>query len=134
MSDYRSLQVWTIADQFAAAVYMTRTHVAPRDRFTIGDQLWRAALSVPCNIVEGYSRDSAKQLLYHLNVALASLNEALYLIDLATRLGAIDGAAAGSAVGLGVQLQPRLAAFARTVRNGRSRHSRFPSAAPHQRA
>ncbi|HEU5174960.1 MAG TPA: four helix bundle protein [Gemmatimonadaceae bacterium] len=119
--DYRRLRVWRLADEFAFSTYRLVSALPPKDRYGIGEQLWRAALSVPSNIVEGYTRDSTRQLLYHVNVAIGSLAESLYLLDLATRLGLLHVTDARTATELGVDLRPRLRAFAGAVRGGRSR-------------
>jgi four helix bundle protein len=40
-------------------------------------QLSDAALSVPANIAEGYSRRSIKEYMYHVNISLGSLSEVM---------------------------------------------------------
>lgn len=128
--DYRRLRVWRLADEFAFSTYRLVSALPPKDRYGIGEQLWRAALSVPANIVEGYTRDSARQLLYHLNVAIGSLSESLYLLDLATRLGVFQGSDARASSELGHDLRPRLRAFAGAVRAGQSRFTRIEQRIP----
>ena len=123
--DYRRLRVWRLADEFAFSTYRLMSALPPKDRYGIGEQMWRAALSVPANIVEGYSRDSARQLLYHLNVAIGSLAESLYLLDLATRLGVFSADDVRTAMELGDDLRPRLRAFSGAVRKGQSRFTRM---------
>ena len=53
-------------------------------------QLRRAAVSVPCNLVEGCARRSANECVNFCNIALASACETRYLASLANRLGFID--------------------------------------------
>jgi four helix bundle protein len=131
MSDHRQLRVWATADVLVRQVHPIVMAFRPADRWTLGSQLWRAALSIPCNIVEGYARSSPKQLLYHLNVALGSLAETTYLLELASVLEiAVPGVTAG-ALATARDLKPPLLTYVARVREGRSRHSRFrqPAAA-----
>lgn len=59
--------------------------------YGITSQLRRAVLSVPTNIVEGYGRQSKKELKQFFNVALGSLAEAEYLLNFASGLGYLNG-------------------------------------------
>jgi four helix bundle protein len=78
---YKKLIVWQKADKLAKDVYI-KTKVFPEDeRYGITSQLRRAALSIPVNIVEGYARQSKKELTNFLNIALGSLAETEYLLD-----------------------------------------------------
>jgi four helix bundle protein len=64
------------------------------------DQIRRATISVPANIVEGYAL--ATPLLYrkHLRISLGSAAEAEYLIRLAAELGYISKTSAAEIEGL----------------------------------
>jgi len=55
--------------------------------YGITSQLRRAALSIPVNIVEGYSRKGDKELAHFINISLGSLAETRYLLYFAHRLG-----------------------------------------------
>ena len=130
MSDHRQLRVWITADLLVRQVHPIVMAFRPADRWTLGSQLWRAALSIPCNIVEGYARSSPKQLLYHLNVALGSLAESMYLLELANGLGMVAADATAPALATARDLKPPLLAYVASVRAGRSRHSRFDAGPP----
>ena len=53
-------------------------------------QLRRAALSIPTNIVEGYSRKGDKELAHFVNISLGSMAETKYLLYFAHRLGLLS--------------------------------------------
>lgn len=84
---YKDLIVWQKADSFAFQVYKKTTSFPKEELFGITSQIRRAVLSVPTNIVEGYTRKGDKELLRFLNISLGSLAETEYLLDFALRLG-----------------------------------------------
>jgi len=55
--------------------------------YGLTSQLRRAALSVPTNIVEGYARKGDKELSRFVNIAIGSLAEVEYLLDVSRKLG-----------------------------------------------
>ncbi len=84
---YKDLKVWQKADELALQVY-TATKKFPKDEvYGITSQVRRAALSVPTNIVEGYSRKGDKELARFMNIALGSVAETEYLLSFAQKLG-----------------------------------------------
>ena len=83
---YKKLLIWQKADEMAYQIYLETKGFPKEEIYGITSQLRRAALSVPTNIVEGYSRESQKEFKYFLNISLASLAETEYLIDFSKRL------------------------------------------------
>jgi four helix bundle protein len=97
---WKSLEIWQVADQMALDVYHVTRAFPPEERFGITSQLRRAALSIPTNIVEGYSRRGDREFAHFVNIALGSLAETKYLLHFARRLDyvsseAFDALAAG---------------------------------------
>ncbi|HRT97565.1 MAG TPA: four helix bundle protein [Planctomycetota bacterium] len=85
--DYRKLKVFQMADDLVVKVYEA-TRSFPRDElFGLTSQMRRAAVSVPANIVEGSFRRTESEYANFLNIALGSLAELGYYIELAHRLG-----------------------------------------------
>ena len=63
------------ADAYARNIYHG-TKKFPRDElFGLTSQLRRAALSVPLNIIEGYARNSTRELSHFFRISYASLRE-----------------------------------------------------------
>jgi len=78
---YRRLIVWQRSDELAFQVYVI-SKIFPREElFSLVSQMRRAAISVPANIVEGYSRDSNKEKIQFYNIAKGSLTELEYYLD-----------------------------------------------------
>jgi len=72
------------------SVYKISEKLPRHEIFGITAQLRRAALSVPTNIVEGYARKSNKELTRFIDIALGSLDETEYLIQLGIDLKYIE--------------------------------------------
>ena len=84
---YKKLNVWKKADELAFQIYIATRDFPPEETYGITSQLRRAGLSVPTNIVEGYSRQGRKELKHFVNIGLGSLGETRYLLDFSSRLG-----------------------------------------------
>jgi len=78
---YKKLIVWQAANELAKLVYVETKDFSKSELYGITSQLRRSALSVPLNIVEGYARESRKEIKRFLSIALGSLAETEYLID-----------------------------------------------------
>jgi len=70
---WKKLDVWKLADELAFKIYLATQKFPKEELYGLTSQLRRAALSIPTNIVEGYSRKGDKELaslpaslLYHL--------------------------------------------------------------------
>ena len=87
---WEKLDLWRQADEMAYQVYMKTKDFPKEEIYGITSQLRRAALSVPTNIVEGYSRKGDRELGRFLNVSLGSLAESKYLIYFSHRLSYLN--------------------------------------------
>lgn len=84
---WKDLEVWQLADHLAYEVYQVTRSFPREELFGLASQLRRAALSVPTNIVEGYSRKGNRELAQFINISLGSLAEVKYLLLFSKRLG-----------------------------------------------
>ena len=90
MRDFRKIKAWQLADDLAVAVYDVSKGFPREEVYGITSQLRRAASSVAANIVEGASRESAKDYAHFLQIARGSLAETQYFLHLAKRLGYLE--------------------------------------------
>jgi four helix bundle protein len=83
---HKNLDVWNRAMDLAAEVY-SLTGQFPKDEvFGLVSQARRAAVSIPSNIAEGAARNSRKEYIQFLYVALGSVAELETQLLLAARL------------------------------------------------
>ena len=81
MESYRSLLAWQRSHRLCVELHrVTDGAYHPRAR-PLFDQMRRAAVSVPANIVEGYALASTGQFRRHLGIALGSLAEVECLLE-----------------------------------------------------
>jgi four helix bundle protein len=83
---WKRLDVWKMADELAYKIYLSTKEFPKEEKFGLISQVRRAALSVPTNIVEGYSRKGDKELAHFLSISLGSLAETKYLLHFSNKL------------------------------------------------
>jgi len=88
--DYRDLKVWQMALDLAEAVYSASVSFPKAEIFGLTAQIRRASVSIPSNIAEGHARDSTKEFLRFISVAMGSLAELETQLCLACRLHYLD--------------------------------------------
>jgi len=80
IKSFRDLIVWDRANKATHKVYDLIDRFPRSYSFNLGDQLKRAALSIPTNIAEGSSSAYSKELMQFLNISKRSLGETRYLL------------------------------------------------------
>jgi four helix bundle protein len=92
VSSYKDLVVWQRAIELVCAAYDVSRKLPPEERFALGDQIRRAAVSVPANVAEGHSRAGRREFLHFLAVSAASLTELETHLIIAERVGYVGSA------------------------------------------
>jgi four helix bundle protein len=75
MPDFRKLRVWQAAEDLAVHAFRVANSMRGARSATVSDQLIRAAMSVPANIVEGNAHTSPRERARYLGYAVASIWE-----------------------------------------------------------
>ena len=83
---WKKLDVWQLADELAYKVYIFTRNFPKEEIYGITSQIRRAALSIPTNIVEGYSRKGDRELSRFLSISLGSMAETKYLLHFCFKL------------------------------------------------
>jgi four helix bundle protein len=81
------LEVWKEAMRLASDLYRQCQKFPDTERYALGRELWRSALSVPSNIAEGAARGSKPEFIRYLLIARGSLLELDTQLWLAFELG-----------------------------------------------
>jgi four helix bundle protein len=92
MRDFRQLTSWQRAHALSIVLYEVVRRFPREDRFAVGDQLRRSALSIGANIAEGAGRQSPADYARFLSMAVASANEVENHLLVANRVGLISNA------------------------------------------
>lgn len=83
---FRDIIAWQKAHQLALFVYKITAKFPRFEEYGLGNQMRRAAVSVPSNIAEGFSRNSLKDTSHFYNISEGSLEELKYQILLSKDL------------------------------------------------
>lgn len=87
MKSHKDLDVWKMAMELAEQVYKVIKAFPKEEVYGLTSQTKRAVVSVPSNIAEGAARNSKKEFMQFLYVALGSNAELETQLLLAGRLG-----------------------------------------------
>jgi four helix bundle protein len=83
---YRELKVWQHGMKLAEEIYCLTEKFPKYETYALSNQMQRAVVSIPSNIAEGHARESTKEFLHHISIALGSLAELETQLMLAERL------------------------------------------------
>jgi four helix bundle protein len=86
VSDFKKLEVWRKAHALVLDVHRVATRIRGADNASLRNQLIRAAMSIPTNIVEGTGQKSGKEFARFIGFALNSASELEYHLMVARDL------------------------------------------------
>jgi four helix bundle protein len=77
---FERLEVWKRGIDFANVMFELADGLPQKYQFSLGEQIRRAALSIPTNIAEGAGRDGVKESRYFYRIAKGSTYEVISLL------------------------------------------------------
>ena len=111
---FRDFEVYKTSYQLSLKIHRLSENFPDIERYELGKQIRRAAVSVPANIAEGYGKqDSSAEFKRFLRIALCSANELQVYLDMAKDLGYIPKAVCQDLLGEYETLCRRIAALIR---------------------
>jgi four helix bundle protein len=87
---FEDLIAWQEGRRLAASIHTVMNSGSFAKDFAFRNQLWRAALSVPSNVAEGFERFRPKEFAHYLSIAKASCGEVRSDLYTAFDVGHID--------------------------------------------
>ena len=115
--NYQDLLVWQKAIELVKEVYSLVKLLPAEERFGLGDQMRRAAISIPSNIAEGEARKSRKEFANFLSIANGSRAELETQLIIATQLEYIDKGQTKPALSLCAEISKMLFALIQSIEN-----------------
>ena len=90
MHNYKKLDVWDKAVDFATKIYQITKNFPKEELYGLTSQLRRASVSISSNIAEGAGRNSDKEFRQFLNISFGSCSEIETQLIISHRLGYIS--------------------------------------------
>ena len=90
MKDFKKLEVWNRAIDFAVEIYRVSEEFPKKEVYSLVDQIRRAVVSIFSNIAEGCKKGTDKELIRFCNIALGSTGEVESQLIFSERIGYLD--------------------------------------------
>jgi len=87
---FERFDAWKRAVEFADEMFELASWLPQRYQFSLGEQLRRAALSIPTNLAEGSGRDNPKEERYFYGLAKGSVYEVVSLLVVMGKRGCLS--------------------------------------------
>lgn len=87
---FERLDVWRRSVDWTNILFDVANAFPQNYQFSLGEQLRRAALSIPTNIAEGCGRDRSKEQSYFFRIAKGSVYEVVSLLIIAGKQGVLS--------------------------------------------
>jgi four helix bundle protein len=90
MESYKDLIVYQKGYQLSLQIYQATKNYPKSEVYGLVSQMRRSAVSIPCNIAEGYRRGHRKEYIQFLHIAHGSCSELETLLSLSKDLSLTD--------------------------------------------
>lgn len=84
---FEGLEVYEKSRALVSEVYRIQSQFPKEERFALGDQIRRAAVSITANLAEGSGRQSLKEKIHFIEISYGSLMEVFCELQTACDLG-----------------------------------------------
>lgn len=85
--NFEKLDCWKKAKELCRFCYEIASDFPQHEKYGMGDQARRAAVSVPSNIAEGYSRRTTKDINHFMDISIGSIYELITLMSISLDIG-----------------------------------------------
>jgi len=89
---HKNLDVWKFSIDLVVDIYQLCSFLPSSEKYGISSQMKRAAVSIPSNIAEGAAKDSTKDYIRFLNIAIGSISELDTQLIIAEKLDILNDA------------------------------------------
>ena len=114
--NFRDLKVWKKSIDVVMKVYGICSRLPKEEKYALGDQMRRAAVSISSNISEGDGRNSIKDYTHFLDIARGSTYELTTQIIICEKLNYISADEAQEIEGLCDEISKMLNAMIKSLR------------------
>ena len=114
---YKDLVAWQKAMDLVQDVYAITARFPSEEKFGLVSQLRRAAVSIPSNIAEGYSRRTRSDYIHFLDIARGSANEVETQLLIAIRLSFVANREVNPTVDLTNEVQRILKGLVKSLKS-----------------
>ncbi len=88
--NFRNIVVWQLSIQFVEQIYSLTSKFPNEEKYGLTSQIRRSSISIPSNIAEGSSRNSQKEFVRFLSIAIGSSFELETQLLIANKINLID--------------------------------------------
>ncbi len=119
---FKDLIVWQKSYALCGRIYTLTKQFPSDERFGLTSQLRRASVSIPSNISEGYNRDTTREYVRFLFIALGSLGEVETQIMLGRDLCLCEARQCDELLELVAEINRMLRALIRSLKKKQQAH------------
>ena len=87
---YKKLVVYQKSKELVLSIYKLTAKYPKSETYSLVDQMRRSVVSVPANLIEGYSKESSAEFARFLTISIGSLAELEFYIEISLDLKYID--------------------------------------------
>ena len=116
MRDFRRLDVWSRAIDFAVEVYRITEEFPKKETYSLVDQIRRAAVSIFSNIAEGCKKGTDKELIHYCYHAMGSAGEVEAQLIFSGRIGYLSEEVVGRLSREADEIGKMLMGFVKAIR------------------